>query len=131
MGKRIFIGIKIEASEELLKTLSMLKAKLGGSGIKWVETFNIHLTLMFLGDVSVDRINPIIDKLKSVSKYTRPFKVKLSEIGQFSKKHKTQIIWIGIKDQGQLADIANFVTNSMNDLGFVSENKPFKPHITI
>jgi 2'-5' RNA ligase len=47
--KRIFIAIKVDPGQNLLKIHTSLKSILGGERINWTDTANIHVTLAFLG----------------------------------------------------------------------------------
>ena len=43
--KRIFIAIKVEAGETLLKVMSAFMTGLENESIKWINKQNVHLTL--------------------------------------------------------------------------------------
>ena len=57
--KRVFIGIPIGAN--IKPVLSVLKSKFTqySENIKWIPSENIHLTLKFLGNISVNDL-PIL-----------------------------------------------------------------------
>ena len=62
--KRLFIGLKVEAGETLLKTISSLKTGLSYESVKWTRLENLHVTLEFLGDTDEKLIRVISDILR-------------------------------------------------------------------
>jgi len=131
MEKRLFVGIKIEPSDELIQLISSLRKNLGETLIKWTEINNLHLTLVFLGDVNCSVIPEIVEKLKINSQNLSSFDVSLIGLGKFSKNKQANVIWAGYKDEGQLAKMAEKIALSMSRLGFERESRPFKAHLTL
>jgi len=62
--KRIFIAIKIEPENNLLRIHSSLKSLLVSQKINWVDPANVHLTLGFRGETEEDRIRVAAIMLK-------------------------------------------------------------------
>ena len=62
--KRVFIGIPIGAN--IKPVLSVLKSKFTqySENIKWIPSEYIHLTLKFLGNISVNDLPILIQSLK-------------------------------------------------------------------
>ena len=131
MKKRLFIGVKIEASPELTSLTEKLKNIFGNSDITWVVAGNLHITLMFLGDVGSEMIPDIIHKLKTIEFSSFPFEATLENLGKFSKNRQTNVIWIGYKDEGQLENLAGKVNVKMLELGFKPDQRSFKAHLTL
>ena len=48
--QRIFAAIKIVPDEELSKLIKRLQTALANEKIKWVEPWNLHITLKFFGE---------------------------------------------------------------------------------
>jgi RNA 2',3'-cyclic 3'-phosphodiesterase len=131
MEKRLFVGIKINPNAELIDKILDIKLKLSDSDIKWVNTNNLHITLVFLGEVNVEKIPNIINKLNVISKLISSFKANLIGFGKFTRNDKTNVIWTGIFDDGQIAILADKIADSMQVLGFKRESRQFKPHLTL
>jgi RNA 2',3'-cyclic 3'-phosphodiesterase len=131
MEKRLFVGIKINPNAELIDKISDLKLKLSDSDIKWVDTSNLHITLVFLGEANVEKIPSIINKLNDISKLISSFKANLIGFGRFARTDKTNVIWTGIFDEGQIAIIADKIADAMQEFGFKRESRQFKPHLTL
>ena len=65
---RAFIALDIPREiQECLETVSMqLKEQIGDVPIRWVAPKNIHLTLKFLGDVSLNNIEVLRESIKCI-----------------------------------------------------------------
>jgi RNA 2',3'-cyclic 3'-phosphodiesterase len=131
MEKRLFIGVKIDASDKLCQLISGLKHQIADPGIRWVEPGNLHLTLMFLGDVRINKIPGLIAKLKNISLSVPSFDAKVIGLGRFAAKGQTKVIWAGFHDEGQLGVLAKKIISGMSELGFQAEARPFQAHLTL
>ena len=100
--------------------------------VRWIKHGNIHLTLKFLGDVSVSRIDAIGKALEDITCQFPPFAVRLAGIGAFPNSRKPRIIWVGMeKGAEELVQMARQIEGSMKRLGFPREKRPFRPHLTV
>jgi RNA 2',3'-cyclic 3'-phosphodiesterase len=131
MKKRIFIGIKINPSSELQIKIFELKSIFNEPDIKWVDLDDLHITLMFLGDVEESKLPDIIQKLATISRSIDSFEINLTGLGKFGKKERTNVIWVGIKNSSGLVELAQRIANSMVELGFEKENRAYSPHLTV
>ena len=129
--KRIFIAIKIEPENNLLRIHSSLKAILGDEKINWVDPANIHLTLAFLGDTEEERIKVAAIMLKQKCSSFGEFDFNLSGTGVFKDFSDPRVIWIGIENSEKLVELHDAIKTGLDDTGFKTEDRPFRPHITI
>ena len=97
---------------------------------KPVESKNFHFTLQFLGEISEEISQKIIQALQKIE--FSSFSVNLKGIGAFPKPKFPRVIWIGTDDNGgnMLIQLSKKVEKVLEPLGFFSD-KPFKPHITV
>ena len=129
---RIFVAM--ELPQEIQDTLQQLQSDLRASmpDVRWTKRGNIHLTLKFLGDVQVSRIDKISDSLRDIACQFSPFVVSLSGIGAFPNSRKPRIVWVGMeKGANRLIEAANLIEEAMKRLGFPREKRPFRPHLTV
>lgn len=129
--KRIFIAIKIEPENDLLRLHASLKSVLGNEKITWVDPSNIHLTLAFLGDTEEERIKVAAIMLKQQCSGFGKFDFSLSGAGVFKDFRDPRIIWIGIKGSEKLDELYGIIKTGLQDTGFKTEDRLFRPHITI
>jgi RNA 2',3'-cyclic 3'-phosphodiesterase len=104
---------------------------LGPTNIRWVKPENIHLTLKFLGNIELSRIQQIKNDMDAISNEYQPFHIKLKGIGAFPHWRQPRIIWIGIEKSEILILLANKLEMKMRALGCQREIRPFSPHLTI
>ncbi len=97
---------------------------------KPVELINLHFTLQFLGKISEEIAQKIIQSLKTIE--FSSFDVNLKEIGVFPKPKFSRVVWIGTNEHGRnmLIQLSKKVEKLLEPLGFFSD-KPSKPHITV
>ena len=129
--KRVFIALKVEPGEIMLRIYSSLKAVLGNEKISWVDPENIHLTLAFLGDTEEERITVASIMLKQKCMGFGEFTFTLSGTGVFRSYSDPRVIWIGIGEQGNLNELFESVYTGLKDTGFKTEDRRFNPHITL
>jgi 2'-5' RNA ligase len=129
--KRIFIALKIEAGENLLKMISSYCDRLKKDQIKWTDTTNIHITIAFLGDTEEKTINAIISMLEEKCKGFGKFELILKGSGIFRNINDPRIIWTGIEPSEKLIQLNNLIMNGLKELEIKMEDRAYKPHLTI
>ena len=130
---RSFIAVNLNS--DIKKYLNSLQAYLNipESKIKWVEKNNLHLTMKFLGSISLEQTELIKSELEEIASRYSPFIIKLSSnIGTFPTYKMPRIIWVGIKEGiSELKELYNSIENKLSNKGFPREDKDFSGHITI
>ena len=122
---RLFIAINFneEIKKELSNNINFLKT----NSIKgnYTNIDNLHLTLVFLGEVEEERlslIKNIIDGLEASS--------GLINIGNYDSFRKG-LIYREAKDNGGLVKIYNYLYTKLKEKGFNIEDREFRSHITL
>jgi 2'-5' RNA ligase len=130
---RTFIAVNLntEIREHLASLQNILN--IPETKIKWVEKNNLHLTMKFLGYISLEQTELIKSELKEIANRYSPFIIRLSSnIGVFPTYKIPRIIWVGIKEGvNQLKELYNSIENKLSNKGFPREDKDFSGHITI
>lgn len=130
---RSFIAVNL--NPEIKEYLTSLQANLNipETKIKWVEKNNLHLTMKFLGYISLEQTELIKSILKEITSRYSPFIIKLSSnMGIFPTYKMPRIIWVGIEeDISELKELYNYIENNLSNKGFPREDKDFSGHITI
>jgi len=130
---RSFIAVNLNPEIKEYLTSIQINLNITDAKIKWVEKNNLHLTMKFLGYLSLDQTELVKTILKEITSQHNPFIIKLSSnIGTFPTYQMPRIIWVGIKEGlNELKELYNSIENNLSDQGFPRENKDFYGHITI
>lgn len=124
---RLFIAINFDrkTKENITAVQNRLKAKANG---RFSHEDNLHLTLVFLGEVPNDKLNIIKKAMDSV---TMPkMELVFNHIGHF-KRHDGDIWWIGLKNNQKLINLQAELSDSLITAGFNLEKRSYRPHITL
>jgi 2'-5' RNA ligase len=134
MMENIRSFIAIEIPEALRQKLRDLLRQLRGTGadVKWVRPEGIHVTLKFLGAVDPETLDAISQALRPVVGRFDPFDLKAQGIGGFPASRNPRVIWAGLTEaEGAASRLQREIDATAAGLGFPSEDRPFKPHLTL
>lgn len=129
--KRIFIALKVDPGEFLLRMISRFKSGLSKENIKWTNTDNIHITLAFLGDTEEKMIKELDSMLKDKCEGSGRFELILKGAGVFRSLSDPRIIWTGIEQSEEIISLNALIINGLKGLKIKLEDRPFNPHLTI
>ena len=125
---RLFIAVNFDddIKDRIMNTsLRLRKEAVRGS---FSARENLHITVVFIGEVRQDRVDTIKEIVDSVS--VSPFDVEISGLGAF-KRNEGDIYWLGIRNYEPLGSISGYLSRRLRKAGFDIEDRPFKPHLTL
>jgi 2'-5' RNA ligase len=128
---RGFLAFDIE-NEDVKKKLTHMQTQAvqTGADLKLVEPENIHMTIRFLGDITLNMANKIFEEMKKIQ--FKPFPVQLTGLGVFPSLNYPRVLWAGIAQGAeQLQNVVNQIEPKLQNLGFPPDHNPFSPHLTI
>ena len=131
---RAFVAIELD--DALKAALGRIQAQLKRGRMshvaRWVSPESIHLTLKFLGDVPVDRVEDIKQAIQRACISLGPFSIAVSDTGCFPTASRPRVIWVGIGgDTEELARLQHSVESELVGIGFAAERRRFHPHLTL
>lgn len=129
--KRIFIAVKVEPGETLLKLISSFKSALNGENINWTNPDNIHITIAFPGDTEEAEIRIIRNILEERCEGFGKFELSMRGTGVFKSINDPRIIWAGIESTEQFTNLYGLIKGELKTAGIMMEDRPFKPHLTL
>src|SRR5713226_2374620 len=75
-----------------------LQEALGRTGVevKWVEPENLHVTLLFLGEVEDRAMPEVCRAVQGVTVRHAPFPMSIESAGCFPNARRPRILWVGV-----------------------------------
>jgi len=130
---RAFIAIDLPPNlqDRLSQLSNALKKEMGDVPIRWVATENMHLTMKFLGDVSLNNLDVLTNILIREAAVREPMVISLGGVGAFPKTRRPRIIWAGMEAPPELASLQRGIDKQTARVGYAREQRPFSPHITV
>ncbi len=125
---RTFVAIDLpeEIRERARESQEILRRS--GGRLAIVDPANLHITVKFLGEVELARIEPIIEALRGAS--ADPFEMTVG-CAVCNPPRRPRVIWCDVTDAGESAALARQVDDLLAPLGFPRESRPFRPHVTL
>ena len=133
MGRiRTFIAVDLtKPIRDRAVALQRLLAR-SGAEVNWVEPENLHVTLLFLGEVE-DREAGRICRIASESTKQLPaFTMTIEGIGCFPNSRRPRIIWLGVGEgAAALINLHDELELPLAELGYRREERRYTPHVTL
>lgn len=128
---RTFIAIEIPGSikEEIISLKNNISED--WAKVRWAKARTLHLTLLFLGEISGESVEQAKENISQVTSKHKPFRMRLIDSGVFPNIKRPRVLWVGIC--GEVKEpIANLYYDLANALHFLKPDvrKRFTPHIT-
>jgi len=131
---RLFIAANFgtETRDKIAGIQSVLKRDLQGLDIKWTQIENLHLTLKFLGEVDEGKKETVSQKIRQSTAGVKIIEIDFDKLGVFPKPSLPRVLWLGArKGAEQLEVLAQKIENSLAEIGFEKEERPFSAHLTL
>lgn len=127
--------IALEIPEPVRKQMGLVVARLQPhippGSVRWVGLTNMHLTLVFLGDVSVTSLAQLSLELKAESAQHAPLEFTVGGLGAFPTASRPRVIWAGIEAPPELLSLQAGIQARLDRLGYPSEEREYSPHLTL
>ncbi|WP_420126971.1 RNA 2',3'-cyclic phosphodiesterase [Longimicrobium sp.] len=128
---RLFVGVALTEEARRAIDAHLRRAMPDGVPGRLVPAANWHLTLRFLGATQVDQLSTIVRHLRAAELGTA-FEIGFGGLGAFSRPRSARVLWIGLTDSVErMKALAWIVEDAARAAGFATEQKPFKPHLTL
>jgi len=129
---RVFIAIPIPPSIVGWLADIIDELRLVNLNVRWVKAGNIHLTLRFLGDIDPLQVPAVADAIDAAIMPVRSHRLQARGMGVFPNLQRARVIWVGLDgDLNSIHDIQVELDAALERIGFNSERRPFRPHLTI
>lgn len=99
--------------------------------VKWVRPEGIHLTLKFLGEVVDNRLSELAAALGDAVVGARVITLMVRGAGAFPDPVRPRVFWAGIEPEPAIELLQDRVERVFEPLGFPTEARSFRPHLTL
>jgi 2'-5' RNA ligase len=129
---RTFIAVDLDKVVRQRTIALQETLKESGTEVKWVGPENLHVTLLFLGEVD-EREVPEVCRLVAETAGEHPkFTMSVESSGGFPNSLRPRIVWVGVGAGTQeLCSIHDDLETAFLNLGFRREDRKYSPHITL
>jgi 2'-5' RNA ligase len=102
-------------------------------GVKWVEPENLHLTLLFLGEVEDRTVPALCRAVAEVCAGHGRFRMSIEGVGCFPNPRRPRIVWVGVgAGKQELVTLHDALEPPLLDLGcYRREERQYTPHLTL
>ncbi|HKW42395.1 MAG TPA: RNA 2',3'-cyclic phosphodiesterase [Gemmatimonadales bacterium] len=128
---RLFLALNLPVAvrEALWNVTAPLRD--AGMPVKWVRGDGIHVTLKFLGEVADEREPELVAALGRAASGGRALALALGGFGVFPDFRRPRVVWAGIAPEPALEILQHRIEQEFAPLGFPTEARPFRPHVTL
>jgi 2'-5' RNA ligase len=129
---RTFIAVDLgKAIRDRLVTLQENLARTG-TEIKWVEVENLHVTLLFLGEVDDRDVHQVCRIVTDTLNQQPSFLMSVETVGCFPNPRRPRTLWVGVGEGTQpLCTIHDDLEEPLTEMGYRREERRYTPHITL
>ncbi len=99
--------------------------------VKWVPPDGIHLTLKFLGEVPDDRLPELGGALVDAVAGARAISMIVRGAGAFPDARRPRVFWAGVEPEPAIELLQDRVERVFSPLGFPTDARAFRPHLTL
>jgi 2'-5' RNA ligase len=127
--------IAIDPGKDIRNRLVALQEQLAKTGteVKWVERENLHVTLLFLGEVDERDLPAVCKAVTDVAQQTLTFPMSVERASCFGSPRRPRTLWAGVGEGTQAAcTLHDALELPLLELGcYRREERQFTPHITL
>jgi 2'-5' RNA ligase len=104
-----------------------------GNEVKWVEAENLHVTLLFLGEVDERAVPDVCKAVSAVAQEQAAFLMSIETAGCFPNPRRPRVLWVGVGEGSQeVVALHDALEPPLLDLGcYRREGRQYTPHITL
>lgn len=123
--------VALDLPRPVCNYLAGLAGKLAGKGdVKWVPAHQLHLTLVFAGDVDEAAVAGLREVVRTAP--LPAMELALAGLGHFPPRGEPRVVWAGLGgDLPALNALYEHLAAGAAALGVEREKRGFVPHVTL
>ena len=130
---RAFLAVEVPVSvrEGLQAEQDFLATRL--EGVRWAPASSIHLTVVFLGEVSESLEAGLTEEAARACARIPAGRLRIGGLGCFPPRGRPGVLWIGIGDDTNqtLEALHRGLSAAVAQVGIAVERRPLAPHLTL
>ena len=132
---RLFVALEISTAVRgnlaaLIEELRAADAAATKNKARWVRAENLHVTLKFIGNVDVGKLEAIRAVLVEVGS-GGAVELRFRGVGFFPNEKRPRVLWAGIAASPNLVPLATGIDARLEKLGIARETREYAPHLTL
>jgi RNA 2',3'-cyclic 3'-phosphodiesterase len=137
LAPKIRTFLAVDLTEELRAKIADLLERLKkgvhftGAHPKWVDPAGIHLTLKYFGDTDEAQRAAIVEALRGAARRHPKHTAHIKGLGVFPTPRRPRVLWVGVSKATKLRALQEDLEESLEPLGWPSEEREFTPHLTL
>jgi 2'-5' RNA ligase len=131
---RTFIAVDVSPfTRDRLVGLQEQLAAAAGTGVKWVEPDNLHVTLLFLGEVDEREVIGICRAVEAVARPTPAFPMTVAGLSAFPTVRRPRTLIVpATEGAAELVALHDALEAPLLELGcYRREERGYVPHLTL
>lgn len=127
---RLFVAVwpSPEALENLDEAMFEVRRDRSRAAPRWVDSSRMHVTLVFLGELSETYLAPLEAELADAMAQQSPFESRLRSTGQFGER----VMWVGLEDNNDhWKELARTARRAVRAAGANIPAREWRGHLTV
>lgn len=128
---RLFTGIPVSEAARRAMRDYIDAVRPAWPKAKWVPPENLHLTMVFIGEVGDGDVGRVASALDEAAQRGKPFALSLGAPGRFPERGKARVLWVGVEEGAAgLSTVAAACAEALTPW-VEPEARPYVAHLTI
>jgi 2'-5' RNA ligase len=133
---RVFVALPLGSETalqlEAVQSHLLAEAERQGVSLRLTPNYQFHVTLAFLGDVSIGKLRSVLGTVSEVFMSHTSLRVRMKELVVFPSARHARVVGTALEDtSGALCRAAALLHGSLRREGLGLEEREFRPHITL
>lgn len=124
---RAFVAVLLDAPVRAALEGAIASLRKCHARVSWVPGDNLHISLLFLGNVPREMVGDLSGMLDRAVAGIRPFTVRIAGVGTFGER----VVWAGVEAPPSLSDLQGRVAGGAGRLEIRTDARPYRPHVTL
>lgn len=128
---RLFAAIELPAAAREAVAGRVEEARAALPPAAWVRAANLHVTLVFFGEVAEKRIGDLAAALSGAAAGCGALTLEIRGAGAFPSHGRVRVVWLAVEPAEQLAALAERLRRAAREAGIAFDEKAFASHLTL